>query len=66
MAGLESVHGRGFHALRRKFASDMKSVPLKTLCGLGGWKSHVTVLTCYQSVDEDEMREALEKRRSMG
>ncbi len=63
LAGLEPKKGRGWHSLRRKFASDLKGIPLKTLCKLGGWKTHVTVLTCYQSVDENEMREALEKRR---
>lgn len=63
LAGLEPKKGRGWHSLRRKLASDLKGIPLKTLCKLGGWKTHVTVLTCYQSVDENEMREALENRR---
>jgi len=62
-AGLEPKPGRGWHSLRRKFASDLKEVPLKTLCQLGGWKSHVTVLMCYQRADEGEMREALKARR---
>jgi hypothetical protein len=62
LAGLPPKRGRGWHSLRRKFASDLKSIPLKTLCQLGGWKSHQTVLICYQHADELEMREALETR----
>lgn len=63
-AKLEPKPGRGWHSLRRKFASDLKRVPLKTLCELGGWKTHETLLTCYQQTDEGEMREALESRRT--
>lgn len=64
LAKLEARHGRGWHSLRRKFASDLKGVPLKTLRELGGWKTHRTILMCYQHVDEGEMREALEERRA--
>lgn len=31
LAKLEHKRGRGWHSLRRKFASDLKGVPLKTL-----------------------------------
>lgn len=64
LAGLDPKRGRGWHSLRRKFASDFKQVPLKTLCQLGGWKTHATVLMCYQQVDEGELREALGSRRT--
>ena len=37
-AGLEPKRGRGWHSLRRKFASDLMDLPLKVLCDLGGWK----------------------------
>jgi integrase len=47
-AGLARVAGRGWHSLRRKFASELKSVSLKDLCALGGWKDHNTILKCYQ------------------
>ena len=63
LAGLEPKHGRGWHSLRRKFASDLMDQPLKVLCELGGWKTAQTVLQCYQRADEDRLREALEKRR---
>ena len=38
-AGLEPKRGRGWHSLRRKFASDLMNQPLKVLCELGGWKT---------------------------
>jgi hypothetical protein len=40
--------------------------PLKDLCALGGWKSHQTVLTCYQQPDAETMREALTRRARVG
>jgi integrase len=58
-AALPRKKGRGYHSLRRKFASDLKGIPLKTLTELGGWKTHQTVLMCYQHVDVGEMRQAL-------
>lgn len=64
LAGLEPKKGRGWHSLRRKFASDLKQVPPKTLCELGGWKTYQTVLMCYQQVDEREMRQALQDRKT--
>ena len=63
LAGLESKRGRGWHSLRRKFASDLMDQPLKVLCELGGWKEAKTVLQCYQRADEAQLRKALESRR---
>ena len=63
LAGLEPKRGRGWHSLRRKFASDLMDQPLKVLCELGGWKTASTVLTCYQRADEGQLRKALEARR---
>ena len=63
LAGLEPKRGRGWHSLRRKFASDLMNVPLKVLCELGGWKEAETVLQCYQRPDEGQLRTALESRR---
>jgi integrase len=62
LAKLPPAKGRGFHSLRRKFASELRKIPLRDLCDLGGWKSAATVLTCYQTPDEATMREALEQR----
>ena len=64
LAGLEPQRGRGWHSLRRKFASDLMDQPLKVLCELGGWKTAKTVLQCYQRADEDRLRKALASRRT--
>ncbi len=63
LAGLERKRGRGWHSLRRKFASDLMDQPLKVLCELGGWRTAQTVLQCYQRPDEDRLRKALDERR---
>ena len=63
LAGLEPRRGRGWHSLRRKFASDLMDQPLKVLCELGGWKTAQTVLQCYQRADQARLRTALEHRR---
>ena len=63
VAGLEPKRGRGWHSLRRKFATDLMDLPLKLLCELGGWKNAQTVLRCYQRADEGQLRKALESRR---
>ena len=63
LAGLEAKRGRGWHSLRRKFASDLMDQPLKVLCELGGWKTAKTVLECYQRADEGQLRKALDARR---
>ena len=48
LAGLEPKWGRGWHSLKRKFASDLMHLALKVLCELGGWKTAQMVLQCYQ------------------
>ena len=63
LAGLDPMSGRGWHSLRRKFASDLMDQPLKVLCALGGWKTAKTVLECYQRPDARQLRKALEARR---
>ncbi len=63
LAGLEPKPGRGWHSLRRKFASDLMDQPLKVLCELGGWKTTKTVLQCYQQADAGQLRQALANRR---
>ena len=61
-AGLERKEGRGWHSLRRKFATEMMHEPLKVLCKLGGSRDAETVLNCYQQPEEQSMRDALERR----
>ena len=62
LAGLAPQRWRGWHSLRRRFASDLMDLPLKLLCTLGGWKSPQTVLECYQHPDQEAMRAALAER----
>lgn len=64
-AELEHIHGLGWHGLRRKFATELKEVPLKDLCHMGGWKTHRTILECYQKADMDSMREAFDQRQKL-
>ncbi len=66
LAELEPKRGRGWHSLRRKFASDLMDLPLKVLCDLGGWKTAETVLQCYQRPEEDRLRKAIEEYRGVG
>ncbi len=62
LAGLEPKPRRGWHSLRRKFASDLMDLPLKVLCELGGWRDAQTVLRCYQRPSAGQLRTALEGR----
>ncbi|WP_420439634.1 hypothetical protein [Candidatus Palauibacter sp.] len=63
LAGPAPERGRGWHSLRRKFASDLMDLPLKVLCELGGWQAAKTVLRCYQQPDEAQLRQAILSRR---
>jgi integrase len=62
MAELPRIKGRGWHALRRKFADDNDDLPLSQLMAGGGWKSGKTIVETYQAPDLDKLRVALEKR----
>ena len=66
VAGLEHVERLGWHGLRRKFADELKEVPLKDLARLGGWKTEQTILVCYQDSDLGAMKRAQERRRISG
>ena len=63
IANLEPGERRGWHSLRRKFATELKATPLKDLCRLAGWKRQRTVLACYQRPDEATTREAFSGRQ---
>jgi integrase len=52
----------GYHCFRRKFATDLKAIPLRDLMALGSWKDPKTVVTCYQHADIDALRDALGER----
>ncbi len=59
------MKGRGWHSLRRKFATELRGEPLKVLCDLGGWKVPETILKCYQFPQEGAQRQALENRQPL-
>ncbi|HUK68361.1 MAG TPA: tyrosine-type recombinase/integrase [Streptosporangiaceae bacterium] len=65
-AGLTHEPGRGWHSLRRTFATELKDVPLPDLCQLGGWKNPQTIVKCYQRPDVGTMRAALASRARLG
>jgi integrase len=65
LATLAGVTGRGWHSLRRQFATKLKHVPLKDLAELGGWKNAQTILTCYQQADKATMQQALATRQRL-
>ena len=62
-AKLPKVKRRGYHSLRRQFATELKTVPLADLAALGGWKDPQTILKCYMQPDQRTMRAALANRR---
>jgi integrase len=65
LAQLAPERGRGWHSCRRTFATELKAVPLKDLCALGGWRDPNTILRCYQRADPVTMRQALEARQRL-
>jgi len=64
LAKVKHQPGQGWHSLRRKFATEMKHVPLKDLAHMGGWKDVKSVLR-YQGPDEKTQRDALAKRKAI-
>ena len=52
LSGVSVPPRTGFHALRRKFATELKDVPLPDLCDLGGWKDAKTILQCYHRLTQ--------------
>ncbi|MFL5523810.1 MAG: tyrosine-type recombinase/integrase [Gemmatimonadaceae bacterium] len=62
LAALPPEPGRGWHTLRRKFATELKAIPLGDLAYLGGWRSAQTILKCYQQPDDQTLRSAIHNR----
>jgi integrase len=65
LAKLDRVKGLCWHSFRRKFATELKAMPLKDLSYSGGWKSPQTLLNIYQRPDEETMREGLANRKTL-
>jgi integrase len=64
LAKVPTARRRGWHSLRRIFATETKDLPLKDQANLGGWKSPQTLLAVYQRADESTVREGLARRDS--
>jgi integrase len=54
-AGVEHVHGGGWHMYRRKWATEREDLPLKALMEAGGWKDLQTLVTCYQHPSDESI-----------
>jgi integrase len=52
LAGLDHEEGRGWHSLRRKWASERKHLPDVDVMAAGGWKSLEALKKSYQHADE--------------
>lgn len=63
LAGIEKEPGRGWHSLRRRFATERMHHPLKVVQELGGWKTPHVLLNCYQQPSIEDQRAALEAPR---
>jgi integrase len=61
-AGLRHVKGRGWHSLRRRFATDLDHLPMKQLMDLGGWRTPASVVR-YQKHTTEQLRAGLKTRR---
>lgn len=58
---LRHVKGRGWHSLRRRFATDLDHLPMKQLMDLGGWRTPASVVR-YQKHITEQLRASLKTR----
>lgn len=59
LAGVEHTPRRGWHGLRRRWATKRKEKSLKDVMYLGGWTDPKALTTLYQQPDADSLLEAL-------
>lgn len=55
LAKLEHVEWAGFHAFRRKWATERKYLSAVDVAAAGGWVGTETLQRCYQQADEATM-----------
>jgi len=48
-----------WHSIRRKWATERKGVPVKDVAAAGGWRDTETLLTSYQQVDAETVRQVV-------
>jgi len=64
-AELPKLPGGGWHALRRKWASERKHLPLVDVAAAGGWKDTQTLVNCYQHADRETMLAVMSEPRKV-
>jgi hypothetical protein len=55
----------GFHAYRRKWATERKHLPLKDVAKAGGWLDTRSLQLCYQQVDEATLLQVVSEPRKL-
>lgn len=55
----------GFHAYRRKWATERKHLPLKDVAEAGGWLDTRSLENCYQQVDEETLLRVVTEPRKL-
>lgn len=55
----------GFHAYRRKWATERKHLPLKDVAEAGGWLDTRSLEQCYQQADETTLLQVVSERRKL-
>jgi integrase len=58
-AGLPKLKGGLWHAYRRKWATERKSLPIKDVMAAGGWTDADTLLRSYQHVDRETLMQVM-------
>jgi integrase len=55
LAELPHIAWGGYHAFRRKWATERKHLPIVDVAAVGGWAGTETLVRCYQQADEATM-----------
>ena len=62
-AGVPKPDGSLWHAFRRLWATERKSLPVKDVAAAGGWKDVTTLIECYQQPDDETLRAVVDFTR---
>ena len=63
-SGAAKPDGSLWHAFRRRWATDRKSLPVKDVAAAGGWKDVSTLIECYQQPDTETLRQVVNFRKA--
>lgn len=63
LARIEQPRGSLWHVFRRVWATERKHLPPKDVAAAGGWSDIGTLLSVYQQVDEETLREVVDYQR---